>query len=115
MDCVDDIIRVVEECAEVNHAQLVGAQHGTVILPTYNWADYFEPHFKQTTFKEIKVMHHVTFQATFWKSIHVREELCGHTGGDKHFEKPRMVTGQRGASSSCPSSWPFNGIEDVSL
>ena len=59
---------------------------------------------------------HVTFQATFWKSIHVREELCGHTGeGDKHFEKPRMVTRQRGASSSCPSSWPFNGIEDVSL
>ena len=35
--CLDDIVRVVEESAEVNHAQLVGAQDGTVIVPTYNW------------------------------------------------------------------------------
>ena len=56
--CLDNIIRVV---AEVNHAQLVGAQDGTVIIPTYNWANYFDPFFKLTTFKGIKAMHHMWF------------------------------------------------------
>ena len=41
-----DIVRVVEESAEVNHAQLVGAHDGTVIVPTYDWAGYFDPFFK---------------------------------------------------------------------
>ena len=59
--CLDDIVRVVEESAEVNHAQLVGAQDGTVIVPTYNWADYFDSFFKQTAFKGIKAMHHMRF------------------------------------------------------
>ena len=57
--CLDDIVRVVEESAEVNHAQLVGAQDGTVIVPTYNWAGYFDPFFKQAAFKGIKMMHHM--------------------------------------------------------
>lgn len=29
VDCLDDIVRVVEESAEGNHAQLVGAQDGS--------------------------------------------------------------------------------------
>ena len=45
----------------MNHAQLVGAQDGTVIVPTYNWADYFDPFFKQNAFKGIKAMHHMRF------------------------------------------------------
>ena len=59
--CLDDIVRVVGESAEVNHAKLVGAQDGRVIVPTYNWADYFDPFFKQTAFKGIKAMHHMRF------------------------------------------------------
>ena len=55
-----DIVRAVVS-AEVNHAQLVGAQDGTVIVPTYNWADYFDPFFKQTAFQGIKAMHHMRF------------------------------------------------------
>ena len=34
--CLDDIVRVVETSAEVNHAQLVGKQDGTVVVPVYN-------------------------------------------------------------------------------
>ena len=41
--CLDDIVRVVEQSADVNHDQLVGAQDGTVIVPTYDWAGYFDP------------------------------------------------------------------------
>ena len=53
--CLDDIVRVVEESAEVNHAQLVGAQDGTVIVSMYDWAGYFDPYFKQAAFKGIKL------------------------------------------------------------
>ena len=39
--CLDDIVRVVESSAVVNHAQLVGTQDGEVLVPTYDWADFF--------------------------------------------------------------------------
>ena len=32
--CLDDTVRVVASSAEVNTAQLVGAQDGTVVVPT---------------------------------------------------------------------------------
>ena len=35
VSCLDDTVRVVEQSAEVNAAQLVGQQDGTVIVPTY--------------------------------------------------------------------------------
>ena len=70
--CLDDIVRVVEESAEVNHAQLVGAQDGTVIVPTYNWADYFDPFFKQTAFKGIKAMHHMRFSKSHHGKVYVK-------------------------------------------
>ena len=59
--CLDDIVRVVEVSAEVNHAQLVGAQDGTVIVPMYDWAGFFDPYFKQAAFKGIKMLHHMRF------------------------------------------------------
>ena len=39
--CLDDIAKVVESSAVVNHAQLVGTQDGQVIVPTYDWAEHF--------------------------------------------------------------------------
>lgn len=73
--CLDDIIRVVEESAEVNHAQLVGAQDGTVIVPTYNWADYFDPFFKQTAFKGIKAFHHMRFSKSHRGKAYVKNSV----------------------------------------
>ena len=32
--CLDDIVRVVEGLAKVNHAQLLGAHDGSMIVPT---------------------------------------------------------------------------------
>ena len=59
--CLDDIVKVVESSAVVNHAQLVGTQDGQVIVPTYVWAEYFNSPFRQTALKGIKEMHHLTF------------------------------------------------------
>ncbi len=35
---------VLEQSAEVNAVQFAGAQDGTVIVPTYDWADHFTLH-----------------------------------------------------------------------
>ena len=59
--CLDDIAKVVERSAVVNHAQLVGTQDGEVLVPTYDWAQFFDAHFKQSALKGIKAMHHLTF------------------------------------------------------
>ena len=47
VDCLDDIVQVVESSAVVNHAQLVGTQDGTVLVPTYDWAKFFDKPFRQ--------------------------------------------------------------------
>ena len=73
--CLDDIVRVVEESAEVNHAQLVGAQDGTVIVPTYDWAGYFDPYFKQAAFKGIKMLHHMRFSNTHHGKAFVKNSV----------------------------------------
>ena len=59
--CLDDIVKVVEASAAVNHAQLVGSQDGEVIVQVYDWANHFHAPFKQTALKGIKSMHHLTF------------------------------------------------------
>ena len=59
--CLNDIVKVVESSAAVNHAQLVGTQDGEVLVPTYDWAKFFDNPFKQKAFQGIKATHHVTF------------------------------------------------------
>ena len=58
--CLDDIVRV-EKSATVNHAQLVGTQDGRVLVPMYDWANFFSTPFRQAALKGIKSMHHLTF------------------------------------------------------
>ena len=36
--CLDDIVKVVNDSSVVNHAQLVGKEDGTIIVPQYDWA-----------------------------------------------------------------------------
>lgn len=51
--------QVVNDSAKCNFAQLVTAEDGTVIVPTYNWTDLFAPRFKK--FAGIKKYHHFRF------------------------------------------------------
>ena len=59
--CLEDIAQVVETSATVNHAQLVGAQNGEVLVPTYDWANNLTPFFKQTAWRGIKTLLHIRF------------------------------------------------------
>ena len=101
-----DIVQVVEESTEVNHAQLVGALDGTVIMSTYDWAGYHDPYFKQTAFKGIKVMHHKNFRHTIgkhlWRTLLTRRRSA-------YWE---IVDGVLINSSS---TWAFIGEEKVSF
>lgn len=56
------IAEVVEKSAECNAAQLVVEDDGRVIVPTYNWTDFFATRFKKIP--GIKKLHHFRFPST---------------------------------------------------
>ena len=41
VQCLNDIVQVVEQSASVNKASLVGNEAGEVFVPTYDWLFYF--------------------------------------------------------------------------
>ena len=45
--CLDDLMRVVDQSAHTNSAQLVGKEDGTTIVSQYDWAGFFQPFFKR--------------------------------------------------------------------
>ena len=59
----------------MNHAQFVGRLDGTVIVPTYDWAKFFDAPFKQTALKDIKSMHHLTFTDAKLESAIVKDTV----------------------------------------
>ena len=61
--CLDDIAAVVEQSATINHPQLVGTHDGTILVPFYNWSEFFDSHMAQTALKGISQMHHFRFSA----------------------------------------------------
>ena len=81
VSCLNDIVRVVESSAEVNHTQLVATQDNNVLVPTYNWSQFFEQHFQRTALAGITSFHHFRFDATSPGVIHplwrpTMEDLC---------------------------------------
>ena len=59
--CLDDIVRVVNESATPNIAQLVGSQNGEMIVPMYDWSTYFDDKTIKTALKGITQMYHFHF------------------------------------------------------
>ena len=57
---LDDLARVVEESAACNICQLVGAQDGSTIVPSRDWARFLSPHFRRLD--GIKQYHHFRFE-----------------------------------------------------
>ena len=55
---LNDLIDVVNQSAVVNVAQPTGSADGQVLVPTYDWQEFFTPHFKVTG---IKKLHHLRF------------------------------------------------------
>ena len=58
---LDELARVVEDSADVNTSQLVGAHDGEVLVPTFDWASYLGRVFKKV--KGIKKYHVFRFTA----------------------------------------------------
>ena len=54
---LDDLARVVEESAACNICQLVGAQDGSTIVPSRDWAGFLSSHFRHLD--GIKQYHHL--------------------------------------------------------
>ena len=62
VDCLDGIVKVVNESAVVNHAHLVGTQSRQVVVPTYNWSNYLGEHLLKIPL--ITRQHHFQFLST---------------------------------------------------
>ena len=55
--CLADIANVVDSSAVVNHAQLVGKEDGTVLVPQYDWAEFFSAFYRRQGLAGIKSLH----------------------------------------------------------
>ena len=71
MNCLDELVDVVNESAVVNRAQLVGSQSGKVIVPTYNWAEYLGSQFEKI--HGIKSNHHFLFSSLHPGTVRVKQ------------------------------------------
>ena len=58
---LEDVAIAVNSSADVNVAQLVGTQNGEILVPMYNWATYFQGHFRPIP--QLKSYHHFKFSA----------------------------------------------------
>lgn len=72
VSCLDDVVRVVESSAEVNHAQLVATQDDDILVRTYNRSQFFEQHFRKSALSGITSLHHFRFDVTSPGVVHVR-------------------------------------------
>lgn len=59
VSCLQGIVDVVNQSADVNTAQLVGSQEGEVLVPMYDWASYLGEYFRKVP--QMKSYHHFTF------------------------------------------------------
>ena len=73
--CLDDIVCAVNDSSSPNIAQLVGTQNGEVIVPMFNWSEYFEGVAVKTALKGISQMHHFHFASTAPGKVFVKDTV----------------------------------------
>ena len=71
VDCLEDIVNVVESSASVNNAQLVGTQSGETVVKSYDWAGYFASKLKRVP--QIKKQHHFVFTSSKPVMVTIKE------------------------------------------
>ena len=104
MDSLKDICEVVNRSAECNHAQLVSKEDGTMIVPTYNWTDFFATRMKKIT--GIKKLHHFRFSSDLPGSVFVKER-SDSTEREIHLLKDEEWQTD---SEELPAEVPPNGL-----
>ena len=70
---IEDIAKVVDHSAVCNTPQLIGESDGTVEVPTYDWASFFDEPMIQTSLKGITKMHHFRFTTSDPGLVYVRD------------------------------------------
>ena len=93
--CLDDIVKAVNESGNPNTAQLVGTQTGDVIVPMFNWSEYFEDNTIKTALKGISRMHHFHFKSSAPGTVSMKDTI-----DDKEWKSITLVK----SSSWQPSS-----------
>ena len=72
VSCLDELADVVNQSADINHAQLVGTQSGEVVVPTYDWSSFLSPRFRKLA--GIKKLHHIIIKKSpSGTSVHVKQ------------------------------------------
>ena len=98
---LDDLARVVEESAACNLCQLVGAQDGSTIVPSRDWAGFLSSHFRRLD--GITKYHHFRFErdhpgVVFLKKTATAEEeqriLLQGMWSPSPADKPPLITPQ---------------------
>ena len=96
---LDDLAHVVEESAACNICQLVGAQDGSTIVPSRDWAGFLSSHYRRLD--GIKKYHHFRFErdhpgVVFLKKTATAEEeqriLLRGEWTPSHVDKPPSIT-----------------------
>ena len=75
--CLDDMVKLVNDSATVNYAQLVGREDGTILVHQYDWASFLNPYFKRQAFEGLKSLHHLVFSSEHPGKVMVRKETDG--------------------------------------
>ena len=75
--CLDDMVKVVQQSASINEAQLVGLEDGTTIVEQRDWATYFSDYFRRNAFDGIKSFHHLVFDEGKPGKVVVRRDTDG--------------------------------------
>ena len=102
---LNDIAAVVEQSATVNHPQLVGSQDGTIIVPFYNWSEFFDPYMAQTALKGISQMHHFRFSALNPGIVYVKNSC-----NDKEKPVKLLKTPWQPTLANMPNAIPPPGL-----
>ena len=63
IDCLDDVVKAINSSAVVDYNKKVGNEDGSVLVPTYQWLNYFTAYF--TTVPGIKQYHQFIFSSEF--------------------------------------------------
>ena len=79
---LNGIATVVQKSATMNHAQLVDDQQGNVIVPSYDWAEFFQGRTKKNALKASK-MAHFRFSADSPGYVHVKKSSSDATTEQK--------------------------------
>ena len=77
VNCLDDLVNVVQSSATVNEAQLVGDQQGHIIVPSYDWVGFFGSRVRRIP--QLTRQHHFSFTSEAPGTARIQEFSDSHT------------------------------------